>query len=399
MAQFVSHFAMRRADSVLYRCSVGAQTLWRHQMTFSRRSFIKTTMGAIALPSLTPIASVFAHNHSPEWKTYEVVTELSLAGAANQATQSWIPLPLIADTNYFKTVSIKTETSARTSIVKSTSGQAQMIWAEWNEGSADRTMKVTTTISTRERNTKFGKPDAALKLSKEELAFWTKGTDLLPTDGIVRQRALEITKSLPKNASDIDKAKAIYNWVVENTFRNPKTRGCGVGDVKMMLETNNLGGKCADLNAVYVALTRAAGVPARDVYGIRVADSSRGYKSLGKGGDISKAQHCRAEFFAKGHGWIAVDPADVRKVILEESGGLPINDPKVVAIRDYLFGNWEMNWMAYNYDHDLLLPGSQLGDAGKIGYLMYPQAEIKGNRVDSLDPDNFKYKITSKLIA
>jgi hypothetical protein len=27
MAQFVSHFAMRRADSVLYRCSVGAQTL------------------------------------------------------------------------------------------------------------------------------------------------------------------------------------------------------------------------------------------------------------------------------------------------------------------------------------------------------------------------------------
>jgi hypothetical protein len=368
-------------------------------MTFSRRSFIKTTMGAIALPSLSPIASVFAHNHSPEWKTYEVVTELSLAGAANQATQSWIPLPLIADTNYFKTVSIKTESTARTSIVKSNSGQAQMLWAEWNEGSGDRTIKVTTTISTRERNTKFGKADAALKLSKEELAFWTKGTDLLPTDGIVRQRALEITKSLPKNASDIDKAKAIYNWVVENTFRNPKTRGCGAGDVKMMLETNNLGGKCADLNAVYVALTRAAGVPARDVYGIRVADSGRGYKSLGKGGDISKAQHCRAEFFAKGYGWIAVDPADVRKVILEESGGLPINDLKVVAIRDYLFGNWEMNWMAYNYDHDLLLPGSQLGDTGKIGYLMYPQAEIKGNRVDSLDPDNFKYKITSKLIA
>jgi hypothetical protein len=164
-------------------------------------------MGAIALPSLTPIASVFAHNHSPEWKTYEVVTELLLAGASNQATQGWIPLPLIADTNYFKTISIKTETSARTSVVKSTSGQAQMIWAEWNEGSTDRTIKVTTTISTRERNTKFGKPDAALKLSKEELAFWTKGTDLLPTDGIVRQRALEITKSLPKNAATLIKPK------------------------------------------------------------------------------------------------------------------------------------------------------------------------------------------------
>ncbi len=368
-------------------------------MTFSRRSFIKTTLGAAALPTLSPIASALAQTLTNEWKTYEVVTEVSLANAANLATQSWIPLPLMADTNYFKTVSIKTETSAKTSLVKSNSGQAQFLWAEWNENSSDRTIKVTTVISTRERNQQLKKADPALKLSKEEQAFWTKGTDLLPTDGIVRQRALEITKSLPKNATDIEKAKAIYNWVVDNTFRNPKTRGCGAGDVKMMLETNNLGGKCADLNAVYVALTRAAGVPARDVYGIRVADSARGYKSLGKGGDISKAQHCRAEFFAKGFGWVAVDPADVRKVILEESGGLPITDAKVVAIRDYLFGNWEMNWMAYNYDHDLLLPGSKLGDAGKIGYLMYPQAEIKGNRTDSLDPDNFKYKITSKLVA
>jgi hypothetical protein len=156
-----------------------------------------------------------------------------------------------------------------------------------------------------------------------------------------------------------------------------------------------LGGKCADLNALFVALARSAGVPARDVYGIRVDDSARGYKSLGKSGDISKAQHCRAEFFAQGYGWVAVDPADVRKVILEEGGGLPANDPKVVAIRDYLFGNWEMNWMPYNYDHDIVLPGSTLGIAGKIGYLMYPEGEVGRLRLDALDPANFQYRITS----
>jgi transglutaminase-like putative cysteine protease len=38
-----------------------------------------------------------------------------------------------------------------------------------------------------------------------------------------------------------------------------------------MLESKDLGGKCADLNALYVGLARAAGLPARDVYGIRVA--------------------------------------------------------------------------------------------------------------------------------
>jgi len=85
-----------------------------------------------------------------------------------------------------------------------------------------------------------------------------------------------------------------------------------------MLENNVMGGKCADLNALFVALARAEGIPARDVYGIRVANSNLGYKSLGKAGDITKAQHCRAEFYAAGYGWIPVDPADVRKVILED---------------------------------------------------------------------------------
>jgi transglutaminase-like putative cysteine protease len=242
-------------------------------------------------------------------------------------------------------------------------------------------------------------PNPAVKLSKEEQRFWTRGTKYLPTDGIVKAKAQECIVNLPSNASDVDKAKAIYNWVVDNTRRDPKTRGCGQGDVKLMLETNNLGGKCADINAVFVALSRSVGLPARDVYGIRIADSARGYKSLGKSGDITKAQHCRAEFYASGFGWVPVDPADVRKVILEETGGLVATDPKVIAIRDYLFGNWEMNWMAYNYDHDLVLPGSSLGKKGEIPFLMYPQAENTEGRFDSLDPDNFKYKITARRIA
>lgn len=367
-------------------------------MPYSRRAFIKTTLAALALPSVSPLNAAFAQSSNGDWKTYEITTEVSLKDTLGYAAQSWIPLPLFADRDFFKTVSIQSE-NTNVKIVRSASGQSQMAYAEWNAQAAEQTVKIIATISTRERTQSLTAYDPKLHLSKKEIAYWTKGTELLPVDGIVKQKALEIVRPLPSQASDIDKAKAIYHWVVENTFRNPKTRGCGLGNVKEMLETNNLGGKCADLNALYVALTRSIGIPARDVYGIRVADSSRGYKSLGKSGDITKAQHCRAEFFAKGYGWIAVDPADVRKVILEEAGGLAIDDPKVVAIRDYLFGNWEMNWLAYNYDHDVALPGSKLGKNEKIGYLMYPQAEINGNRVDSLDPDNFKYKITSRLIA
>jgi transglutaminase-like putative cysteine protease len=184
---------------------------------------------------------------------------------------------------------------------------------------------------------------------------------------------------------------------VDNTFRDPQTRGCGLGDVKFMVENNAMGGKCADLNALFVTLARAEGIPARDVYGVRVAGSQLGYKSLGReGGDITNAQHCRAEFYLPTYGWVPVDPADVRKVVLEEGGGKAIDDPMTVAARKRLFGSWEMNWLAYNYAHDVSLPGAT---RGKVAFLMYPQSETADGRLDSLDPKNFKYEITAKEIG
>ena len=89
----------------------------------------------------------------------------------------------------------------------------------------------------------------------------------------MKATAIDITKNAK---TDVEKARAIYEWIVDNTFRTPKTRGCGVGDIRFMLESRDLGGKCADLNALYVGLARAAGLPARDVYGIRVAKSEMG---------------------------------------------------------------------------------------------------------------------------
>jgi transglutaminase-like putative cysteine protease len=174
-------------------------------------------------------------------------------------------------------------------------------------------------------------------------------------------------------------------------------RGCGVGDIKAMLETGNMGGKCGDINALFVGMARSVGIPARDVYGIRVAPSALGYASLGKaGGDVTTAQHCRAEFYLPTHGWVPADPADVRKVILEEGGGKAPDDPLVVAARLRLFGSWEMNWLAYNYSHDLVLPGAA---RGKLPFLMYPQAETRDGRIDCLDPARFRYGITARTLA
>jgi transglutaminase-like putative cysteine protease len=170
-----------------------------------------------------------------------------------------------------------------------------------------------------------------------------------------------------------------------------------MGDVASMLKSGYLGGKCADINALFVALARSVAIPARDAYGVRVGGSRLGFQCLGRSGDVSKAQHCRAEFYAQGIGWVPVDPADVRKVMLEEvPGGLPLGDPRVQAAHSLLFGSWEMNWVAYNFAHDVSLPGSS---EAPVGYLMYPHAQTKDGPIDSLDPDNFKYEITSKELT
>jgi len=55
-----------------------------------------------------------------------------------------------------------------------------------------------------------------------------------------------------------------------------------------------------------------------------------------------------------------------------------------------------MNWMAYNFAHDVALPGST---RTPVGFLMYPQAETSDGGIDSLDPDNFRYEITSREIT
>ena len=226
------------------------------------------------------------------------------------------------------------------------------------------------------------------------LHYFRQPSKLIRTDGIVATTARGITAN---RKSDVDRAKAIYDWIVDNTHRDPKVKGCGIGDISTMLRTGYLGGKCADLNALFVGLARAAALPARDVYGIRVANSSE-FKSLGRADDITGAQHCRADVYLNGYGWVPVDPADVRKVVLEENlpgDPLPLDDAKVQRARAKLFGAWEMNWLPYNYSHDVKLPNS---NGPEVGFLMYPQLETANGRRDSLDPGNFKYTIKSKEV-
>jgi len=361
-----------------------------------RRQFIKTaSLTAVSLA--TPLAAFSATNAfrpSPMngWRVFEVTSRVELASPQGES-RVWLPLPSVNESAWIRPMgNLWQGNAASVQQVSDPVYGAQMLVARWDGGESAPVLEVVSRFATRDRAVDFSHPEKVVSLDKTTRALYTKATDLLPTDGIVRKTALEITQGAQ---TDVDKAKAIYEWIVENTERNPKTPGCGLGDIRAMLETGDLKGKCADLNALYVGLARAVGLPARDVYGVRVADSKYGYKSLGRSGDISKAQHCRAEVWLAEFGWVPVDPADVRKVVLEEKPGLTLKDDVAVAARQTLFGAWEMNWLAYNVAHDLKLPGS---NGQKIPFFMYPQGESVNGRLDSLDPATFVYKLSSKEI-
>jgi transglutaminase-like putative cysteine protease len=299
-------------------------------------------------------------------------------------TRLWLPAALVGKTPFQKTLFNRFNAEGGTARIVERRGDALGVIAAEFPAGVRPVLTLTSRVATKNYAVDLSIPGKALKTDRAELEHFLRPTKLLPTDGIVKATATEITRSAKM---DLEKARAIYEWVVDNTFRNPKTRGCGIGDIRFMLESKDLGGKCADLNALYVGLARAAGLPARDVYGIRVATSSE---------NITKAQHCRAEVYIGGYGWVPVDPADVRKVVIEEPpGNRALDDEMVRKARTRLFGSWEMNWMAYNFAHDVVLPESV---GGPVGFLMYPQAETTGGRLDSLDPDSFKYEISSRQV-
>jgi transglutaminase-like putative cysteine protease len=367
-------------------------------MSLHRREFL--TSAAVLATAATLPRTAFAQAlfvpKPGDWHSYEVVTHLEIANE-NAPAQAWVPVPSVNEADWFKSLSNSWATNGKAKLVRDPKYGAQFVHVEWDASQKSPAIDITSRISTRDRATDFSRPGTAAKLSAADYKLNTAATKLIPTGGIVKETSDRIVKAANAE-SDLDKTRAIYEWVVENTYRDAKVRGCGTGDVAAMLRSGTLGGKCADLNALFVGLVRAQGIPARDVYGIRVAPSAFGYKSLGANSPtITKAQHCRAEVHLAGFGWVAMDPADVRKVMLEEPPGhLPINSDKVVAARKALFGSWETNWLAYNFAHDVNLPGSKHGE---VAFLMYPEADTVRGRLDCLDPDTFCYTIDAKRIT
>jgi transglutaminase-like putative cysteine protease len=353
----------------------------------NRRDFLRRTGFAATGLALSDSRLLAQPETIERWRAFEIVTRVEVLKPSG-LTRVWLPTPL-AVAPYQKTMGDTYHAgSGSVVMVETNANEPDILSAAWEAGD-EPVLTLTSRVATTGHIADLTRP-AVPPVDVATLGRFLRPTRLIPTDGIVKTMADAITRGA---GTDFDRARAIYDWIVEHTYCDPATRGCGPGDVRLMLQSKNFGGKSADLNGLFVGLARAAGLPARALYGLRVAKSRTGARALGLATDeATKAQHCRAEVYLTGYGWVPVDPADVRTLMLEEPPGhLAIGDEKVRNARARLFGSWEMNWIAYNFAHDVTLPGST---RAAIPYFMYPQGETSNGRIDSLDPEAFKYRIT-----
>ncbi len=193
-----------------------------------------------------------------------VTMDFDLSGQpAGQEVKLWLPYP-VSDANQditgIRLDGDYTEAAVYTDKIFGN----PMLYARWQAGASGRHLSLTFAAS-RDEVIRRDFPSKEAAWDRADFALELAPTSLAPFNDQITSLAAKITQG---KKGVLAKARAVYDWTVDNTYRNPETRGCGKGDVCQLLQ--DPGGKCADISSVFIALARAAGVPAREVFGIRM---------------------------------------------------------------------------------------------------------------------------------
>src|SRR5258708_26034137 len=197
----------------------------------NRREILKAGFAASAIGLAPRLASAdVTFTPTPTgWRTFELNTQLE----PNFANKAWIPLPTFKADDWQRPGNVTWTGNAKVAErVRDPKYGAEMLRVEWAVDQQNPVIEATTQVQAQNRSLQPGQ-GATAPLSDDERKFNLAPTDLLPVDGLVKETA---EGNVRGKAKDVDKARALYEWVVENTFRNPTTRGSGVRDAAWTIQ-------------------------------------------------------------------------------------------------------------------------------------------------------------------
>lgn len=306
-----------------------------------------------------------------------VTTNIDMTGYdAGKVVRVWVPVGQQNEDQEVGEPVIDASGDAKTEITTDDNGN-KMVYIEWGADADPAARKASVAFHAKRSEIRIAPED--MKEEGEvgdDMAEYLKSSKMVVVDGVVKEQADEITAG---KTTMLEKARAIYDWVYDNFERNNDVIGCGQGDVCDLLVTRN--GKCTDINSVFVALCRASGIPAREMFGIRMNDA-----------DITGNQHCWAQFYLPGTGWIYADPADVLKAVLTNEWDK--SDTEALEMKEYYWGGVDEKRVELSRGRDLTLSPAQAG--GELNDFGYPYAEVDGEVVDFYQPADFVYTISFK---
>lgn len=296
--------------------------------------------------------------------------------AANESVRLWVPHAQSDEYQEISNIKISTAEGEEVPFEVNTDDKGnEMIYVEWTPEQTDRKLSYSFDVTRTERLKPEFKPEE--EINRDEFKDYLSESTLVPIGGEVAELSKEILKD---GASVEDKSRAIYDWIFVNMERNNDVLGCGPGDVLASLKS--LDGKCTDINSVYVALARSAGLPAKETFGVRLSKKPEE--------DVTKFQHCWAEYYQPGTGWVVTDVADVLKAVLNDE--LAKDSPEAKELYDYYYGNVDAVRVAFSTGRDLILVPEQANVP--LNQFGYPYAEVDGEALDFYYPDEFGYKLT-----
>ena len=282
----------------------------------NRREFLGSAAALIA-PRFPAVAV---------WRTFEITTQVHVHGAGG-TTRVWLPTPL-AVAPYQKTLGDNYTIDGGSVTMVEREG-LDLLAAQWTDG-VEPVLTLVSRVATTEYRVDFAAPAVPPPRDLAAFAPYLRAMKVERVDDAALKTAA--ANAARGAGTDLERARAIFSWAAENA--------------------------ATDANGLYVGVARAAGIPARPVFGLSLLRD-----------DATRAQTVRAEVYLVGYGWTPVDVAARR------------------------FGSWDERWMAYNSEQEVVLPGSS---GRSIRDFTRPQGEIDRRPLNSLDPDTFRYTITVK---